>query len=131
MKSIKPGRGPSMMGSMAAVVAAVFGVIWIIGAHSIGAPWYMSAFGILFVLMAVVSAVYNARNATGKNRMSVLDITEDGEEPDPLNRKFGEKDIQETDKTGSRFCPYCGKPIRDDFTFCNSCGRKLPDADAK
>ncbi len=26
-----------------------------------------------------------------------------------------------------RFCPYCGAPLGDDFTFCGRCGKKLPD----
>lgn len=30
MKSIKPGRGPSMMGGISALFAALFGVFWII-----------------------------------------------------------------------------------------------------
>ena len=127
MKSIKPGRGPSMMGSIGAAAAAIFGVIWIIGANSIGAPWFMSAFGILFIAMAVALAVYNAHNATAKNRMSVLDITEDREEPDPLSMMFGEENRQASNKTGSRFCPYCGTPIQEEYAFCNRCGKKLPE----
>ena len=127
MKSIKPGRGPSMMGSLGAVAAAVFGVIWTIGAGAMGAPWFLSAFGVVFAVIAIISAVYNAHNATAKNRMSVLDITDGEEEPDPLNKAFGEQGEQPEKTTGNRFCPYCGTPIRDDFTFCNSCGKKLPE----
>ena len=115
-----------MMGSVGAAAAAVFGVIWIIGANSIGAPWFMSAFGVIFILMAVAAAVYNAKNAAGKNRMSVFDITDDGEEPDPLNTVFGDEKGQAPKKAGGRFCPYCGTPIQDDYTFCSSCGKKLP-----
>lgn len=35
MKSIKPGRGPSMMGGIMAIAIAVFGILWTIGAGSI------------------------------------------------------------------------------------------------
>lgn len=35
MKSIKPGRGPSMMGGIIAIAIAVFGILWTIGAGSI------------------------------------------------------------------------------------------------
>lgn len=35
MKSIKPGRGPSMMGGVIAIAVAVFGILWTIGASSI------------------------------------------------------------------------------------------------
>jgi len=36
MKSIKPGRGPSMMGGIAGVFVAVFGVFWTIMATAMG-----------------------------------------------------------------------------------------------
>ena len=32
MKSIKPGRGPSMMGAIVGIAIAVFGILWTIGA---------------------------------------------------------------------------------------------------
>lgn len=35
MKSIKPGRGPSMMGGIVCVAVAIFGILWVIGASSI------------------------------------------------------------------------------------------------
>ena len=35
MKSVKPGRGPSMLGGIMAICVAVFGILWIIGASSI------------------------------------------------------------------------------------------------
>ena len=38
MKSIKPGRGPSMMGAVGAAFAVVFGIIWTMAAASMGAP---------------------------------------------------------------------------------------------
>jgi hypothetical protein len=38
MKSIKPGRGPLLEGMIGNIFSAVFGVIWTLGAASIGAP---------------------------------------------------------------------------------------------
>lgn len=38
MKSIKPGRGPSMMGGISALFAALFGVFWIIVVLQSGRP---------------------------------------------------------------------------------------------
>ena len=122
MKSIKRGRGPSFMGGMGAVFAAVFGVIWIIGAAALtrgaGAIGVIfPLFGVAFVGFAIISAMYEFKNATSKNRYSEYDIVDDAEESDPLNEKFG----------GAGFCPYCGTKINDDFEFCPKCGRKLPE----
>ena len=129
MKSVKPGRGPSMMGGVSSILMAVVGVAWTIGALSMGAGSLFAIFGIVFIAMAVVSAVYNFKNATSKNRYSSFDITEDGEEIDPWNERFGEK--RETTGTtpysrDSNYCPYCGTRVEGDFAFCNKCGKKLP-----
>ncbi|MBQ8752884.1 MAG: zinc ribbon domain-containing protein [Clostridia bacterium] len=125
MKSIKPGRGPSMMGGIAGIFMIGFGILWtVITAQGSG---IFALFGVLWTGIAVVMTVYNFRNATGKNRYSQFDITEGDEEPDPLNERFGES--REPEKAGeesdSRFCPYCGTPVHKDFSYCNSCGKKL------
>ena len=73
------------MNGVAAAGAAVFGFIWIIGVRSIGAPWFMSAFGVVFILIAIGSAAYSFYSGTAQNRPSVVDIVDDSEEPDPLN----------------------------------------------
>lgn len=137
MKSIKPGRGPSMQGAIMSIFVALFGVVWTAIAASF-AP-FMAIFGIIFIAMAVVQAVYNFKNATQKNRYSAFDITEDGEEEDPLNARFGDRDADtetgfdireassgENTAGGRRFCPYCGTEAAPDFVFCNNCGKKLP-----
>ena len=87
MKSIKPGRGPSAMGAMGNVFAAVFGVFWTVMAASMGA-YMMVPFGLVFIAAAVAGAVYNYKNATGKNRYSTYDIVDSEEEPDPLSSSF-------------------------------------------
>ncbi len=129
MKSIKPGRGPSMMGGISSIIAGVVGVAWTIGALSMGAGGIFGIFGLAFIAMAAVSAVYNFKNATSKNRYSSFDITEDGEEIDPWNERFGEKrEARQAFTTNgeSKFCPYCGTRVQGDFEFCNQCGKKLP-----
>ncbi len=127
MKSIKPGRGPSFMGGITSILVGLFGVVWtIIAAGAGGGPFAL--FGIIFVAVAVVQAVYNFKNATGKNRYSSFDITDGDEEPDPWNEHFG--DVQGYTRVNndreSKYCPYCGKAVQSDFEYCNGCGKKLP-----
>lgn len=130
MKSVKPGRGPSAMGGFAAIIAVIFGIFWTITAASMGAPSLFPLFGILFIIMGIVSAVYNFKNATSENRYSSFDIVDSTEEPDPFNERFGfdsAADDPPFDSGELRFCPYCGAKLGSDFEFCGKCGRQLPD----
>ena len=135
MRSIKPGRGPSMMGGFMGIFAAVFGVIWTLAAASMGAPFFFCLFGVMFIIIAIVQAIYNFKNATGKNRYSAYDIVDEHEETDPFNERFGGSGYEEPkyndwDAPGtgtSEYCPYCGARVEDDFAFCNKCGKKLPE----
>ncbi len=122
MKSIKPGRGPSGMGAFAGVIAALFGVFWLIIAVNMGA-FIMIPFGLLFIAMAIGTTIYNYKNATGKNRYSEFDIVDENEEPDPLNSRFGAPN--ENKESGKKFCPYCGTKAEEGHKFCGNCGSKL------
>ena len=102
------------------IFVGLFGVVWTVLAASEGGGVFV-LFGIVFIAVAVTQAIYNFKNATGKNRYSAYDITDENEEPDPLNHRFGDKHDDE-----NKFCPYCGTSIEDDFEFCNKCGKKLP-----
>lgn len=128
MKSIKPGRGPSMMSGVMCIIVGVFGVIWTIGAVSMGAGPIFALFGIVFIGVAVVNAIYNFKNATSKNRYSIYDITEGHEESDPFDKYYKESNTNESQnyEEDSNFCPYCGAKAQKDFEFCNKCGKKLP-----
>lgn len=137
MKSIKPGRGPSMMGAFGSAAVTVFGILWTIMAMSMGAPIFFSFFGIIFVIMGIAQTVYNFKNATNKNRFSAFDITDSTEESDPLNEYFagtnGEtsgaiKSVKDapSDSEEKAFCPYCGAEAEGDFHYCAKCGKKLP-----
>ena len=132
MKSVKPGRGPSMMSGVSSIAAALFGIFWMIIAASMGAV-FMVPFGLIFVGLAIAGAVYNFKNATSKNRYSAFDITDNREEPDPLNEVFNQQDhdkspdiATDTGNGSSKFCPYCGASAGDGFVFCNKCGKDLP-----
>lgn len=133
MKSIKPGRGPSMMGGVGAVCSIVFGVFWTVLAASmtrgmgiIGVMFPL--FGVLFIIIGIMNAVYHFKNAASENRYSAFDITDEDEEPDPLNGRFGSPSAppSEAPSAETHFCPYCGAPVQQDFTFCRKCGRELP-----
>ena len=148
MKSIKPGRGPSMMGGIMAIAAAVFGLLWTVGASSIATPTYgnigpfsdlgfgsgigsiFPLFGVVFIFIAVAIAIYNFKNATGKQRYSEYDIVDGDEEPDSLNERFGQKESanDEKEQDAAAFCPYCGTPAREDYRFCKNCGKQLSES---
>jgi len=128
MKSIKPGRGPSMMSGVVGIFMICFGILWTaLAAHA--SPVF-ALFGVLWTGIAVVITIYNFKNATAKNRYSQFDITEGHEEPDPLNQRFGGTSVSAPSvlrpDVDSAFCPYCGTPVAKDFEFCNKCGKRLP-----
>ena len=52
MKSIKPGRGPSMMSGVMSIAVGIFGLFWTIMAASIGGG-FMALFGIVFIGIAI------------------------------------------------------------------------------
>jgi hypothetical protein len=127
MKSIKPGRGPSIMGAIGSILAAAFGIVWTILAASMGV-FIFAIFGIIFVIAAIVQAIFNYKNATGKNRYSIYDITDETEENDPLNIKFKNQNTSDNIITEekSNFCPFCGQKLQEDFLYCKNCGKKIP-----
>lgn len=132
MKSVKPGRGPSAMGAVGSVVAVIFGIFWTIMAASLGAPIFFPIFGVLFIVIGVVQAIYHFKNATGENRYSAFDIVDSREEPDPLDRRFApdrdtEERLEESGSGDFRFCPYCGAHLGSGFSFCGKCGKRLPE----
>ena len=131
MKSIKPGRRRSRYNAVGAVIGIVFGIIWTIAALSMGAPFFFPLFGLVFIGMGVYNAVYNYRNATSENRYREFDITDENEEPDPLNERYGaNKSAGSGDANavhGGGFCPYCGTKAEEGYEYCRKCGKKLPD----
>ncbi|KQC46528.1 hypothetical protein AP057_06220 [Geobacillus sp. Sah69] len=123
MKSIKPGRGPSMQGLFGSIAAVLFGIFWMVMTFSITAdsPFpaarFFPFFGLVVIAIGVFQAIYHYKNATGKQRMSLLDIVVSEKEPDPLNVRFGGEE-----KT-NKYCPYCGEHVQRDFQFCPRCGK--------
>lgn len=112
---------------MSLVVAGV-GVFWTIGAMSVGAPWFFTGFGVMFVVMALCGAGANFYNATSRQRFSTFDVMRHDHEPDPLDDFVADPHrrdpIVPRSSTG-RFCPQCGEPAASDFRFCPGCGSEL------
>ncbi len=114
------------MGGVMSIAVAIFGIFWTVMALSIGAGPF-ALFGLVFIAIAVIQAVYHFKNATNKNRYSAFDITDGSEEPDPLNVRFGgQVEGCNAADIDHRFCPYCGTAVAADYEFCNQCGKKLP-----
>ncbi len=130
MKSIKPGRGPSIINAIMAIFVAIFGVFWTFMALGSGAPNAFALFGIVFSVFAAIKAVYNIKNATSKNRYSVFDITDSNEEIDPFQEKIHNDELKGEDflytKNEIGFCPYCGSEADFRFKYCMKCGKELP-----
>ncbi|MCH5198655.1 MAG: zinc ribbon domain-containing protein [Oscillospiraceae bacterium] len=125
MRSIKPGRGPSMMSGVVGIFMIGFGILWtVMAAQSSGV---VALFGVLWICIAIVITVFSFKNAAGKNRYSVYDIMDGNEEPDPLNERFGNPQSARDERTSyGKYCPYCGAAASNEFEYCASCGKKLP-----
>lgn len=128
MKSVKPGRGPSFMGGIGSLFGIIFGVFWTITASAMGAPFFFQLFGLLFIGIGIVNAVYSFKNATGEHRYSEYDIVDSAEEPDPWDQRFGSDRAPDADVPAGDFayCPYCGARLGAGFAFCGKCGREVP-----
>ena len=121
-----------MMGGVVSIFMGLFGILWTIIAIGIGGGLF-ALFGLFFVGIAIAQAVYNFKNATGENRYSAFDITDEYEEPDPFSERFGAKHSSSQERYGgstqsgsSKYCPYCGTKVEGDYKYCSSCGRELP-----
>lgn len=139
LKSIKPGRGPSGMSFIGSIVAIIFGVFWTIIATTMSnnAPFgivviIFPLFGVIFIILGIVQAVYHYKNARGKNRYSMFDITDSTEESDPANKWIQTEEENIENKHQHKFvseemkyCPYCGLNLEGDYNFCPKCGKKI------
>lgn len=130
MRSIKRGRGPSLFGGIMALIMSIVPIVMALSASESGFSEFQLVAVLIGVLMAAAGA-FSIYSATRKQRFSEYDITDEGEEPDPLNSYFG-GDAGRTVSApasaaqGGAFCPYCGARVEAGYEFCAACGRKLP-----
>jgi len=131
MYSIKPGRVPSLIGAIVALVIGVpFVIFWIGKAVAMKAPPFFVLFGVGFLFLLLVRAGIGFYNANARDRISEYDITTGREEGDPLNRLVsragGGSDSSAAAAAGGnstvQFCPSCGAKVEPGFKFCPQCG---------
>lgn len=133
-----PGREPSAIGAVGSVIAFVFGIFWTMLAYSMtrnflfgGVASIFPLFGLLFIIAGIFQAVYHFSNATRPDRFSAFDISDDREEPDPLNRRFSSNTSapaeaqQSPRRLPGDYCPYCGAKLEGDFDYCPKCGKDV------
>lgn len=137
MKSIKPGRGPSKRSFAGSIFVVIFGVIWTILAFSMTAGLGLIGllfplFGVCFVGFGIYDAYLAYQNAHGEDRMSLFDIVDSNEEPDPWSPDYEQRKAQsdreaitDPEKLEANFCPYCGKAVEPEHNFCKYCGKPL------
>jgi|GEM_PF-7091069 len=113
-----PTKGASVAGIFAGIFAAGFGVFWLVGASSAGAPPFFILFGMIFILVALVTIGIHVHNAGAEpeQRITGKTIYELGEESDEKN---------DTATQAQAFCHSCGKGTQNRDRFCSACGTAL------
>lgn len=134
MYSVKPGRGPSIIGGIGSIVVGIFGIVWIGAAVEMRAPAVFPLFGVVFVLAAIGGAIYNFYNAGARERLSEHDIVHHSEEGDPVARALGHEP-EALGNSGAAepkprrfagdYCPFCGVKVEPHFDYCPKCGKDI------
>jgi hypothetical protein len=87
------------------LIALVFGIVWTLGAMSMGAPIPFGLFGVVFCCIAIGGILVGIHNASAK----------------PEDRIGGTEIVDIVDCV---HCKHCGQSISKDSQFCLHCGGK-------
>jgi hypothetical protein len=131
MYSVKPGRGPSLMGAIIAVVVGLPCIFFFLStAIREKAPGIIIFFCFAFLVMLLTGIFASLYNATAKNRVSAYDITTSAEESDPFACLAPSPNSSPATRqaVASPFCPFCGAAVQSEFKFCPQCGKPQPES---
>jgi hypothetical protein len=109
-KERKAGKALGIGGS---IYGVVFMVIWCGIAASMGA-WFMLIFGVPMLGFMVYRLIV------------ILKKSKAPKEKDPWEQTQSTRTPYETNESRrDGYCPYCGRTLEEDFSFCPGCGRRL------
>jgi hypothetical protein len=87
---------------------------------------------VIFVVVGIGQVIYNFKNATGKERFSIMDIVDKEEEGDPADRWIsnemasnGSEGDSTLDSGQFNYCPYCGYKLDSAYMYCPKCGKSV------
>ncbi|WP_400260445.1 zinc ribbon domain-containing protein [Candidatus Methanomassiliicoccus intestinalis] len=125
MQSVKPGRETSLVSFIFSLVAIIFGFVWMGVASSIGAGFF-AIFGIVFILLGIISALWHLKNATSSKRFSIYEITDD-ENPSAVKYPFDNDPAERPNSALHKaYCPWCGGALENkQYVFCPLCGKRI------
>ena len=110
-----------------AVLLALFGLIWTVNVVSrlSSRGEMLASFGVLFICVAVVIAVYCFKKAAEAGRCENEYDNEIIKNILLTDGKAGNYGKKEAHEEKAKFCPYCGTPASGYFDTCLNCGKKL------
>ena len=108
----KRQKAGKALGICVSIYAIVFAVIWCVIVAAMGA-WFMLIFGVPMVAFLVFRLAFLLKQSKSRQQK------EPWEQPDKSQKSSGSTVRRDG------LCPYCGRPLSEDFTFCPACGRRL------
>ncbi len=94
------------------IFGIVFVIVWCILAVSMGA-WFMLLFGLPMLGMMIYRLAM------------ILQLSKEEKKPPQESEPWDRPPELPKQNSGSKFCPYCGRPLQEAFSYCPDCGRKL------